>query len=386
MKRLYWRPQKCSRTALLIVALLAMAGMLAVQVLQVRDHTPLAKEKLAAAKLAGICFDVIRQERAARGYSIDPETDPTGSGVVGLTKSPVTSIAGHLESKQTSINPNFAAAVVQMLRDAGVERGDQIAIGCSGSFPALNTAVCAACEAMQVRPIIIASAAASQYGANYPDLLWVDMERILNERGLISFRAQAASVGGYEDRGLGMSSEGRELIHSAIERNGLTCLDSEDFVEAIDQRLAIYERVADGRPIQAYINIGGGSVSVGRALGKKLYRPGLNVEPPPGATEIDSVMTRFAETGVPVIHLVEIRDLARQYELPETPAVTPPPGDGTLFGRRHPSRWLAAIVLAGLLLALRCVVLTDWGHRLSSRLRDWTGRPAPAGREPEWMV
>lgn len=387
MKRLYWRPQKVSQTALLLVAAIALFGLFAVEMLTVHQSTPRAAEKLEAAKLAEEYFHVIRGARAERGYPLNPELDPSRSGLIGLTVSPVTSINGHLGSKQTSINPNFAAAIVQMLNEAGVRSGDRIAVGCSGSFPALNASVYAACCAMDVDPIIVASAAASQFGANYPDLLWIDMERILYERGLIDFRAQAASIGGAEDRGLKMSDEGRGLIHEAIERNGLTFVDSEEFVGGIDQRMAIFERQAAGKPVKAYINVGGGTVSVGRTIGKKMYDPGLNIDPPPGATDIDSVMTRFAKAGTPVIHLVEIRDLAKQFELPEAPAITPAAGDGPLFGRQGPSRWLAALVLLIILLSVRAVVLTDWGHKLAERLRDCTGLPATASqREPEWMV
>ena len=129
MKRLYWRPQKCSPSSLVVVAILAALGMVAVEVFQVRGDVPLGDEKLVAANLAADCFDVIRQERLARGYSLDAEIDPTLSGVLGLANSPVTSIAGHLESKQASANPNFAAAVVQMLYDTGVRCGDQAGDG-----------------------------------------------------------------------------------------------------------------------------------------------------------------------------------------------------------------------------------------------------------------
>ncbi len=396
MKRLYWRPQKCSTTALVLVAALAATGMVAVELVRVRDTTPLVSEKLAAAHLATDCFDVIRQERLARGYALDPELDPTRSGVIGLTVSPVTSIAGHLESKRASVNPNFAAAVVQMLHEAGVKPGDQIAVGYTGSLPAINTAVCAACEAMHVEPIVIASATSSQFGANFPDLLWIDLERILQQQGLIHFRSQAVSIGGYQDRGLQFSDEGMQLIHAAIDRSGLELLEPTDFADSIDQRMAIYQRVAAGRPIKAYINIGGGTVSVGKAIGKQMYQPGLNLQPPPGATDIDSVMTRFAKTGTPVIHMVEIRRLARQYNLPTELATMPSPGEGELFGAQRSSRLLAALVLVAILLSLRSIVLTDWSYQLAQRLRQWIG-PSGIGakasldaaavqREPEWMV
>ncbi len=247
MKRLYWRPQKCTPTALALVALLAAGGMVAVELLPVQRATALHDQKLAAAHLADDCFQAIRQQREARGYAVDPQLDPTRSGLLGLPASAVTSIRGHLASKQASLNPNFAAAVVQMLHDAGVQPGDQIAVGYTGSLPALNVSVCAACAAMELKPVIIASASSSQFGANFPDLLWVDMERTLRERQLIQCRPVAVSIGGYQDRGTQFSDSERELIDAAIERSGIPRLHCEGYADSLEQRMAIYEAAARAR-------------------------------------------------------------------------------------------------------------------------------------------
>ena len=44
-----------------------------------------------------------------------------------------------------------------------MKKGDAVAIGYSGSFPALNICVMAAVETLQLEPIGIASASASQW-------------------------------------------------------------------------------------------------------------------------------------------------------------------------------------------------------------------------------
>ena len=36
----------------------------------------------------------------------------------------------------------------------------------------------------------------------------------------------------------------------------------------------LYTRSAEGKPIKAYINVGGGTVSVGKNIGKLMFRPG----------------------------------------------------------------------------------------------------------------
>jgi hypothetical protein len=232
-----------------------------------------------------------------------------------------------------------------MLHDAGVRSGDVVAVGCSGSFPALNLCVCAALETMRARPIIIASASASQFGANMPDFLWIDMERHLHDRHCISFRSVAASYGGYEDRALGTDAEGRELIQQAIERNGLPLIHREEFTESIDERMKIYHQRAGNRPIKAYINVGGGTVSVGRSIGKTLYQPGVNLTASPKALRVDSVMSRFLIERIPLIHLVSIPELADRFGFPIAPAATPKPGEGALFHRHGRNRWTARAVL-----------------------------------------
>ena len=73
----------------------------------------------------------------------------------------VTSLPGKLANKQMTVNPNFAAAIVQMRKDAGVEKGDFVAVGVSGSFPAFNVCTYTALETLRARPIVIGSGASS---------------------------------------------------------------------------------------------------------------------------------------------------------------------------------------------------------------------------------
>jgi poly-gamma-glutamate system protein len=47
--------------------------------------------------------------------------------MIGLATSPITSTTGYLKVKQTTVNPNWAAVLVDMLKRAGVKEGDAIA-------------------------------------------------------------------------------------------------------------------------------------------------------------------------------------------------------------------------------------------------------------------
>ncbi len=400
MKGLYWRPRKTSRLGLLLIAGLAIGGLLLVERWPLEPPVAHRDQMLAGARLAERGMDLIKRERQRRGHTFNPHFDPGQTGMIGESMSLVTSVPGNLRSKQTSVNPNFAAAVVQMLRRAGVERGDVVAVGCSGSFPALNLATYAALETVGAEPLIVASVGASQFGANMPDLLWIDMERLLHDEGLISFRSLVASPGGYEDEAMGMGPESLRLIDEGLKRNGLPLLSDDSLPESIESRMRIYRRHSAGRPIAAYINVGGGAASVGRTAGKQRYRPGLNLTPPRGATEIDSVMTRFAKAGTPLIHLVEANELAASLGLPEAPPRKPEVGSGGVYQVRYVSRLLALLVLVALALGFRMVVFRDAPGRLRAwldglrprrdvppRLQLVGGPPAPrAGVEEELMV
>jgi len=379
MKKIYWRPRAVSRPALILIAVVSLVGLLLVENLQVTRRRPNYDQKVAAAELAAKAIETIYYERSEVGPDIDPSTDPTESGLIGVAMSPVTSISGDLIAKQTTINPNFAAVILDMLARAGVKEGDVVAVGCSGSFPALNICTYAALETLGAKPIVISSAAASQWGANVPELLWIDMERILNEHGVFETRSGAASIGGYEDRGLGLSEEGLQLVQQSIERNALPPMGGETFEESVEARMQWYRQSASGKPIKAYINVGGGTVSVGRSLGKKLFRPGLNQRPPGRLQRIDGVMARFISEDVPVIHLVQIAELAEKYGLPVPPLTMPEVGQSPVFVGTSYSNWRVISVLAVILFCLYGFIRSDIGFRLfrGPGRKKSTGHPEP---------
>ncbi len=343
MSRLYWRPAGASPRALALLALIALCSLGAVGAFQSHIQQDDFQMKLAAAERAHRAFELIRNARVRRGYPVDPGTDPAQTGLIGIAASPVTSSSGWLPAKQITANPNFAAVVVEYLKRLDVQKGDLVAIGQSGSFPALNVAVMAAAETLELEPLAITSTAASDWGANIPELMWPDMERLLYDNGVIRSRSLAASMGGVEDRGLAMTDEGRRLVLSAIERNGLSLLPSFSFEDAITKRMRLYDEAAEGRPIRAYINVGGGAVSVGRHQGKITYKSGVNL--PVAKAPVDSVIGRFLDRGVPVIHLVRVHNIAEAQGLPLENFSMPEPGQGGVFTKTTPNRFLVVFCL-----------------------------------------
>jgi poly-gamma-glutamate system protein len=367
---------------LVLVALVAVLAHVAVEALPVRREQPYYEAKVRAAQLARDAMETIKAERLRVGIPLEPEVDPLGTGLIGSALSPVTSNSGALPAKRASTNPNFAAILVEWLGRAGIQRGDLVAVGVSGSFPALNVAAFAALQTLEAEAVVVASASSSQFGANDPRLLWIDMERVLREGHVLRYRSAAASRGGIDDRGFGIPKEGRALLDEAIVRNGLVKLEARSLVEMIDKRMRVYDERARGRPFKAYVNVGGGSASVGTHVGKKLFKPGLNLTPPSGPERVDSVMMRFAERGVPVIHVTQIIQLARRYGLETDPAQPPGVGEGEVFVKAEYDRRLAAVGVALVLAMMLAFLRLDVGLRILRGVK-------PRSREeraPEQMV
>ena len=366
MQKLYWRPAHISRVVHTLVGVIAVAILLAAERFQVVLVQPNFEEKLAAAQLMRRGMDTIRVYRVRHVAPIDLSVDPTGSGMVGVANSSTTTNTGSLEAKRTTANPNWAAVAVDLLLEAGVQRGDLIAFGVSGSFPAMNLAAFAAAETLGLEVVSIAGVGASSFGANFSQLTWLDMERILNDEKVISHRTIASSLGGAKDRALGITQAGRKRLRSAITRNDADYIDVTAEVSSIDLRMTHYENAAQGRRYVTYVNVGGSLASIGPKSVKRIYRPGLILKPDPRATDTDSVMMRFLRQGIPVVNLSKIASLAESYGLPVEPEELPQVGGGLVFEKREHNRPLLAGLLVFLLFTLYALLKLELGARLTA--------------------
>ena len=381
MKKLYWRPQQISLKLLWIVAAVAIIGLVMVETWQVRERQPNYREKIRASRLALNAFEIIKMEHLKRKLPIDTESDPAQSGIIGKLLTTVTTNPGHLPSKQTSVNPNFAAVIVHYLLRAGVHEGDTVGIGVSGSFPAINMCVMAAVQILKLKPIMISSAGSSQWGANNPTLMWPDMEKALYDQKIFTFKSVAVSRGGIEDRALGLSKEARAYIDNRITELGYPLLSAKSFQESVEKRMELYMANAGEADIRTYINVGGGTTSVGTKVGKRMFRPGLNRSMPRAAGDIESVMTSFSSEGVPIIHLTKINNIATRFGLPLQPQVIPTVGEGMVFIRETYNQWLVGGALFAILLLLGAFFRFDWGYRIFT-----TSRREKKSGHPEKMV
>ena len=361
--------QTYSKPVLGVFAVAALLVLFAVENSKIDVRQKWYVEKLEAAKRAKAAQQCIKEARLQKGVFIDAVNDPNETALIGQDLTPITTDRGDIDAKIASTNPNFAAVIVELLKQAGVKEKDHVAVALTGSFPALNVSVLSALETLRLTTTVITSVGASNWGANDPQFTWLDMERLLEEKGVLHTRSIAASIGGGGDVGRGLSPEGREMIVEAIKRNGVEFINREHIEQSIERRLDMYEKRSKGHPIKAYINVGGGIASLGTVVNGELIPSGLSKELPVKNYPVHGVIIEMAKRGVPIIHLYNIRQMWKEYELPLDPVPMPDLGSGGIFVRVKYDVLIALIavgVLSGLILV--AAYLDRKRHKLGTEL------------------
>ncbi|MCK5077859.1 MAG: poly-gamma-glutamate system protein [Calditrichia bacterium] len=349
---------------LLVIAVLAFISVEYNKVLVKQNYYG---EKLEAAKLSALAAKAIKDYRLEKGIFIDPINDPNRTALIGQEYTLTTTDRGDVDSKLSSTNPNFAAVIVEMLKEAEINAGEKVAVALTGSFPALNISLLSALETMNIEPIIITSIGASNWGANDPYFTWLDMEAVLNKANIYHHKSIAASLGGGMDIGRGLSPEGRQLIKDAIMRNNVELIEEEFLNKSIDKRIEIYKSNSVGKSIKAYINVGGGIASLGNSINGDLIPSGLSLLLPMKNYPVRGVIIKMANEDIPIIHLLNIKNLLKQYGLPESPVPLPEPGVGKVFVHQRYSMLITAIATSFLMIAISLVVYSDRKkHQLGS--------------------
>lgn len=356
-----------SKTVLSVLSLLALMAFLAVEYGKEDVKLKYFDQKIEAAKLAKEAADYLKEFRMRKGVFIDVVNDPNETALIGQDITPITTDRGYIEAKLTATNPNFAAIVVDMLKEAGVEKNDVVAVAFTGSFPGLNIAVHSAIQTLNLKPIIITSVGASNWGANDPDFTWLDIEKVLFNAGIFKNKSVAASIGGGLDRGRGLSPEGRRLIIDAIERNKVEFINEEHLESSIQRRLGVYDKHRKKARISAFINVGGGISSIGSIENVNYIPSGLSKTLPMRNYPIRGLLIQMAERNIPIIHLLNVNQLAQDYGLQINPTPLPRPGEGEIFIQRRYSVPLTAGVTLFLSIAIIFIFIMERKrHRLGT--------------------
>lgn len=308
--------------------------------------------KLQAAQTLQGWMDDVKRYKLEAGLAITPY-DTHQTGMIGDEYTPITTSLGSEEAKRTTANADMAALLVQMLTEAGVKTGDTIGAGFSGSFPTMNLALLAACEAMQVKVIYIASLGASTFGANQPEFTFPDMVCRLYLEGKLQTPPALITPGGDYDCGGEMFEEDREAALARIAGYGVAeILREKDFAANLKAREALY---AVQGPISCFVGVGGNITTIG--MQEDTMKPGVLA--PYTVTAVrpdDGLLQYYNARGLPVLHILNIKQLAAQYGLPFDPEIILPPGQSAVyFCTEYPRALAAAGVLgAAVLLLVAC--------------------------------
>lgn len=328
MKKMYWTNYNVHPYLMVSLAVISLLMLYVVESYVAFVPSKNYRVKLDATLKSKQAFAAIKKARKEKKIAIDKKADPAETGLIGVRNSIITSDKGVLKSKQISTNPNLAALMVEWLSDLKLKKGDVVAIGMTGSFPALDISTLSAIDAMQLKPLVIVSATASQYGANIPGFSLLDMLNTLNQDNILPYKPIAASIGAAKDLGKGLQPEGVKIITHTIKKYGIPLIKEPLVSKSINKRLELYQEAAGDKPIKAYINIGGGVASIGKhfierkltseqkeELLKHSLKTGPNLNIPVALANTNSVAVRFLKLGVPVINVKNVNLIAAQYGL-----------------------------------------------------------------------
>jgi poly-gamma-glutamate system protein len=273
---------------------------------------PSASRNAAGWEAAGDSADTlwrnaVQEIARARGVA-------TAEALLGSELTPLVTTLGEIEAKRLSASPAWPRILTGQIHGAGIKAGDVVAASFSGSFPGLNIAVMSACQALDIRLIAVSSVTASSWGATDAGFTWPEMEARLVAAGGLHRVTVAVSAGGSGDRALDLEPEGRLLAREIAVRSARALrarlLEPASFDEAVRARLAVFDEQRAGRPLAAFINVGGTEASLGHSPAILRLVNGW-LAPVPFDSSLDrGLVARMAEGGVPVLHLLNVRDLA----------------------------------------------------------------------------
>jgi len=313
-------------------------------------------------KAATLMDKAMRDLAVYRSESDQSESfgDPRLDMIIGQQFSTITTDFAAFEDKIAGANPNYAALIVDFLEQAGVKAGDQVAVGFTGSHPGVNLAVLCACEVMGVKPVTITAVGSTWWGANDPDFTWPDIEKLLNERGLVHSTPIGASLGGELDDAAGMSTVGRNQLKAAIERNGLPLISANSVTESSSQWYNLFKQHIAGGTYKAYFNVGEGIASLGHPENGRLIRYGVVRHLPARNYPARGLVHRMNADKVPIINLADIRQLSRTHDLGGAQIPLPSVGEGEVFISERYNLIVAGIAVGIAIIIILVILRLDY--------------------------
>ena len=357
-------------SALLILSLIAMVAFIISLKSTTIEVSSSYNTKVEAASLMKESMNTLKSYRMESSVFIDDENDPNETGLIGSPFSLITTDEGDLDAKLTTLDPNFAAGMVDLMVQIGIEKNDTVAVLLTGSMPGGNIAVLTGLKALGAYPVVITSVGASQWGANHIDFTWLDMEKILYEQDLIPNRSIAASIGGRNDMGRLLSPEGRNIITENIAVHGLPLIKKSKLADNISYRMDLFKNFAKINNYSAMINVGGGVASLGTSFNSKLLPAGIvnrsdvqNVSLQDGG--IEGVLSIFSKNDIPVLHVLNIKSLTEKLGMPFAPIPVPKIGVGNLYAVKKYN-----ILVAFICLIVLCISVFVVGYQSKKEIKE----------------
>lgn len=333
---------------LLMAFIVGVAGFSGVWFGRGQELLPYADvQKAAATRMQqgeAILLEVIQEE----GILIE-EIDLNATGLIGPEWTPLTTTPGLEDAKRTSLDPNFAALLTRYFKDAGLEAGDRLAVGTSGSFPGLVIATLCAATEMGLDTDVIASYGSSMYGATRLEFNVMRIMSILKENGIIDYELLAVSPGGNNDYGeSALWPDSRDTIAAMAAETGVEYIDYNDIEKSIARRLELF-----GEDVDCFVNIGGASANSGTSAYTLDFPNGLVLDPPKIPTTPNrGLMYEYAARGIPVVNMLNVRELATDNGIAFDPVPLTQPGDGGVYYDIAYPVWLAALAAALMIIIL----------------------------------
>ncbi|MBW7888151.1 MAG: poly-gamma-glutamate system protein [Bacteroidetes bacterium] len=256
-------------------------------------------------------FNLIIEEKKKREIPLFQINFLPYEGLIGDEYSEITTTLGSLEAKEISHNSQFAALMVRLISDAGIDSAGSVAIAVSGSFPSLTIATLAACQTLQCHVTLMSSLGASSFGANQPMMTWLDMENILQQQGGLRSRSLLITRGAEGDSGGGLPEEGIIALQKAVERNNQKLWIPKSLIESIEKRMDTLQE----KKTELLINIGGSQPMLGGCVHGSTLPNGFHRTLQTCSDDDKGVLVRASELGIPVIHLLNINSLALKYRI-----------------------------------------------------------------------
>lgn len=259
------------------------------------------------------------------------EEDINGTYLIGPYYSPLMSTMGYPDLKRTTLDPNAAAVMASYYLEAGLKPGDVLGIGTSGSFPGYAIAsLCAATE-MGLSAKVIASYGSSMYGATRPELNIVKIIQLLIDSNVIDVELTAVSPGGHADSGVGsldgfLYDNTRELVLQLAAESEELLIDEGSTAASIKKRLELFGK------LDCFVNVGGAGANSGSSSFSLDFPPGLvmHLDNIP-KDENRGLVFEYAEQGIPVINILNIKQICSDKGMEFDPSPLPPAGTGGVY-------------------------------------------------------